>query len=129
MTDPITLVHTKSGGQCTIYPFGAHLTSYKTSQGKELLFLSRDAILDGSKAIRGGIPLCFPQFGQPDKSMPQHGFLRNNYWKEVEGSRFDDDEYASISLDLELKDVVNARGGKMGQQYYTRCQVYIYYHN
>lgn len=112
MTDPITLVHTKSGGQCTIYSFGAHLTSYKTSQGKELLFLSRDAILDGSKAIRGGIPLCFPQFGQPDKSMPQHGFLRNNYWKEVEGSRFDDDEYASISMELALADVVHARGGK-----------------
>ena len=114
MTDPITIKHTKSGAQCTIYPFGAHLTSYKTSSGKELLFLSRDAILDGTKAIRGGIPLCFPQFGQPDKSMPQHGFLRNNYWKEVDDSRSDDDESAGISMELSLKDVVNSRGGKWG---------------
>lgn len=112
MTDPINIKHTKSGAQCTIYPFGAHLTSYQTESGKELLFLSRDAILDGSKAIRGGIPLCFPQFGQPDKSYPQHGFLRNNYWKEVTGSRFDDEEAAGVVMELALKDVVNSRGGK-----------------
>jgi len=109
---PIHLKHTKSGARCTIYPYGAHLTSYQTPSGKELLFLSRDAILDGSKAIRGGIPLCFPQFGQPDKRMPQHGFLRNNYWSVVEGSMFDDEEGAGISLELELKDALNARGGK-----------------
>jgi len=110
--EPITFKHTKTGAQCTINPFGATVTSVKTGSGKELLFVSRDAILDGSKAIRGGIPLCFPQFGQPDKSMPQHGFLRNNYWKEVEGSKFDDDDSAGISMELSLKDVVNSRGGK-----------------
>lgn len=111
-TDPINILHTNSGAKCTIYPFGAHLTSYQTSSGKELLFLSRDAKLDGSKAIRGGIPLCFPQFGHPDKSMPQHGFLRTNYWKESAGSRFDDDDSAGVSMELTLKDVVNSRGGK-----------------
>lgn len=110
-TSPITIKHTKSGAECTIYPYGAHVTSVKTAEGKELLFLSRDAILDGSKAIRGGIPLCFPQFGQPDQSMPQHGFLRNNYWTEVLNSRFDN-ESAGISMELSLKDVVNSRGGK-----------------
>lgn len=44
--------------------------------------------------------------------MPQHGFLRNNYWAEVPGSKSDDDESASVSMSLELKDVVNSRGGK-----------------
>jgi glucose-6-phosphate 1-epimerase len=43
--------------------------------------------------------------------MPQHGFLRNNAWKEVAGSRFDNDDGAGISMSIELKDVVNARGG------------------
>lgn len=115
MSDPINITHSKSGAKCTIYPFGATLTSCQTSSGKELLFVSRDAILDGSKAIRGGIPVCFPQFGQPDKAMPQHGFLRNNLWKEVTGGRFDDDESAGTVLELELKDVVTARGtGKWG---------------
>ncbi len=120
---PIDIKHTKSGAKCTIYPFGAHLTSYKTPAGKELLFLSRDALVDGSKAIRGGIPLCFPQFGQPDKRMPQHGFLRNNYWSIVSGSTFDDDTHAGISMELELKDVVNARGGEWdnGTKYNAKC--------
>ena len=121
--DPIDIIHSTSGAKCTIYPFGAHLTSYVTSSGEELLFLSKDAILDGSRPIRGGIPLCFPQFGQPDKSMPQHGFLRNNYWTEVRGSRFDDDEYAGISMELSLVDAINARGGMWGSdtKYDVRC--------
>lgn len=38
-----------------------------------------EAKLDGSKAIRGGIPLVFPQFG-PGK-LPQHGFARVSKWK------------------------------------------------
>jgi len=110
--DLITITHTKSGAKASIHPFGATLTSVTTGSGDELLFVSKDAKLDGTKAIRGGIPLCFPQFGQPDKSMPQHGFLRNNYWTEVAGSKTDDDASASVSMELALKDVVNARGGK-----------------
>lgn len=44
--------------------------------------------------------------------MPQHGFLRNNYWKVVSGSMFDEDMQAGISMELDLKDAVNARGGE-----------------
>ena len=123
--DPIHIVHSKSGAKCTIYPYGAHLTSYVTSAGEELLFLSRDAVLDGSRPIRGGVPLCFPQFGQPDKSMPQHGFLRNNAWTVVDGSMFDDDDNgAGVSLELSLVDAVHARGdGAWGADtaYDVRC--------
>jgi len=37
--------------------------------------------MDGSKAVRGGIPICFPNFG-PWKAGPQHGFARtSNDWK------------------------------------------------
>jgi glucose-6-phosphate 1-epimerase len=39
--------------------------------GKEKLFLSSKAILNGTKAIRGGIPLVFPQFGPG--VLQQHG--------------------------------------------------------
>ena len=53
-----------------VYLFGSHLTSYKID-GKELIFLSSTSQFDGMKAIRGGIPLCFPQFG-PGK-LQQHG--------------------------------------------------------
>ncbi|KAJ1917275.1 hypothetical protein H4219_003306 [Mycoemilia scoparia] len=67
--------------ECVIYTYGATVTSWKV-QGKELLFVSKLAKLDGTKAIRGGIPIVFPQFG-PGK-LPQHGFARNTNWKVVD---------------------------------------------
>ena len=40
---------------------------------------------DKSKAIRGGIPVVFPQFGRPDEAMAQHGFARNSMWSFEDG--------------------------------------------
>lgn len=48
-----------SGESVTIHLYGATVTSWK-AHGQEQLFLSEKAILDGSKPIRGGIPLVFP---------------------------------------------------------------------
>jgi glucose-6-phosphate 1-epimerase len=49
-----------SGESVVIYLFGATVTSWKLADGREQLFLSEKAVLDGSKPIRGGIPLVFP---------------------------------------------------------------------
>lgn len=76
--DTIVLRHQKAS--CEIYLHGATLCSYKTPDDKERIFVSPGAIFDGKKAIRGGVPVVFPQFGQPDKAMPQHGVARNNLW-------------------------------------------------
>lgn len=70
-----------SGATAEVYLWGATLTSYKAPSGKESIFVSPAAIFDGKKAIRGGVPLVFPQFGQPDKAMPQHGIARINMWE------------------------------------------------
>lgn len=48
-----------SGQSVTVHLYGATVTSWKTN-GKEQLFVSEKAHLDGSKPIRGGIPLVFP---------------------------------------------------------------------
>ena len=48
----------KDSDSVKIYLHGATIVSWK-AQGKELLFLSSKALLDGSKPIRGGIPLVF----------------------------------------------------------------------
>lgn len=86
--------------------------SYKSGKtGRECLFVSRDAKLDGSKAVRGGVPLVFPQFGQPDTSMPQHGFLRISFWTVDESSAYDTADSAGITYTLDLKDVTKGRGG------------------
>ncbi len=60
---------------------GAHVLSWQ-AQGKERLFLSPQSVCDGTTAIRGGIPVCFPQFNQRGH-LPKHGFARNMPWRLV----------------------------------------------
>ncbi|OMJ10908.1 putative glucose-6-phosphate 1-epimerase [Smittium culicis] len=62
-----------TGSACVIYTHGATITSW-ISQGKERLFLSKQAVINGSKAIRGGIPVVF-------RKLPQHGFARTSTWE------------------------------------------------
>ena len=57
---------------------GAHVISWLQG-GRERLFLSPNSVWDGHTAIRGGIPVCFPQFNQRG-DMPKHGFVRNLPW-------------------------------------------------
>ena len=123
MTSQIrTISHSASGASFQFHELGATVISFKTADNRECLFLSRDAKLQSrNRAIRGGIPLCFPQFGQPDKSMPQHGFLRTNFWKVDESSVYDNDSGAGISLTLDLKDAENSRGGKWDENTTLDC--------
>ena len=58
---------------------GAHVLSWQTG-GRERLYLSPHAACDGTTAIRGGIPVCFPQFNQRG-ALPKHGFARNMAWR------------------------------------------------
>jgi glucose-6-phosphate 1-epimerase len=58
---------------------GAHVLSW-VSGGRERLFLSPANRWDGRTAIRGGIPVCFPQFNARG-SLPRHGFARNLPWE------------------------------------------------
>ncbi|KAL4950784.1 class II aldolase/adducin N-terminal [Aspergillus filifer] len=75
-----------SGESVTVNLNGATVTSWKTASGEEQLWLSEAAVLDGSKPIRGGIPVVFPVFGPPPKDhattpLPQHGFARSSLWE------------------------------------------------
>ncbi len=58
---------------------GAHLFSYKPHNKKEVLWLSELSDFEAGKAIRGGIPVCWPWFGMNDNiTLPQHGFARTS---------------------------------------------------
>ncbi|CAI9279081.1 unnamed protein product [Lactuca saligna] len=58
---------------------GGHVISWQNDQGQELLFSSTKVNVKAPKAMRGGIPICFPQFGNCG-SLEQHGFARNKIW-------------------------------------------------
>jgi glucose-6-phosphate 1-epimerase len=66
---------------------GAHVLSW-VSQGRERLFLSPNNVWDGQSAIRGGVPICFPQFNQRG-TLPKHGFARNMAWKIDDATQVD----------------------------------------
>ena len=57
---------------------GAQVLSW-VSDGRERLFLSPRSALDGSAPIRGGVPVCWPQFNQRG-DLPKHGFARHLPW-------------------------------------------------
>lgn len=66
----------------TLSLYGAHLLSFIPAGNTDLLWVSSHSPFEEGKAIRGGIPVCFPWFGpHPDGApMPQHGFGRLMYW-------------------------------------------------
>jgi glucose-6-phosphate 1-epimerase len=98
------LTHTSSGSTVNIRETGATILAFHPSPEHycETLFLSRDAVLDGIKAIRGGIPIVFPIFGPPsnESDMPQHGFARTSQWKCDPASLVDNETEASVEYTL-----------------------------
>src|SRR5262252_2446072 len=66
-----------------IYLHGAHITSWKPSGAEEVFFLSSQSRWENGRAIRGGVPICFPWFGDKadDPHAPAHGFVRTTAWQ------------------------------------------------
>ncbi|UMR31094.1 D-hexose-6-phosphate mutarotase [Massilia sp. MB5] len=77
---PAVRIKAQDGSQALIALYGAHLLSWKNGADKERLFLSARSALDGSAAIRGGVPVIFPQFGQRGNGQ-RHGFARTATWR------------------------------------------------
>ncbi|KAG4917023.1 hypothetical protein JHK87_054580 [Glycine soja] len=73
------VLRTPRGASAQVSLHGAQVTSWRNEHGEELLFTSSKAIFKAPKAIRGGIPICFPQFGNCG-SLELHGFVRNRMW-------------------------------------------------
>ncbi|XP_074263379.1 putative glucose-6-phosphate 1-epimerase isoform X1 [Silene latifolia] len=67
------------GASATVSLHGGQVISWRNEHGEELLFTSSKAIFKPPKAMRGGIPICFPQFGNCGY-LEQHGFARNKVW-------------------------------------------------
>jgi glucose-6-phosphate 1-epimerase len=65
-----------------IYLHGAHVTSWQPTGSEEVLFVSKLSHFEDGKAIRGGIPICFPWFRAKadNPKAPAHGFVRTREW-------------------------------------------------
>jgi glucose-6-phosphate 1-epimerase len=69
----------ETGSSAEVYLNGGHVTSW-VADGKERLFIGSAAAFKKGEAIRGGIPVVFPQFAG-EGPLPQHGFARKSQWK------------------------------------------------
>ncbi len=91
---PSLQVVAPDGARLVVFHDGAHVTSWVPAGGTEQLFVSANARYGAGQAIRGGVPICWPQFG-PFGSLPQHGFARVSRWA-LQGTAVDGDEALAI---------------------------------
>lgn len=86
------------GDMALVALHGAHLLSW-VAGNDERLYLSPRARFDGESPIRGGVPLCFPQFNQRGP-LPKHGFARNLAWQPEGDAKVDEGGRVCLALTL-----------------------------
>lgn len=91
-------LHGPRGVSAVVSRLGAQLLSWTTADGRERLFLSESAVFDGHVAVRGGVPVCFPQFAALGP-LPKHGFVRTRVWSA--SSRRCGDDFALVTLECQ----------------------------
>ncbi|QBG37506.1 D-hexose-6-phosphate mutarotase [Litorilituus sediminis] len=97
----LSIEHEHCSAQVSLY--AGQVLSYKPSNTQELFWLSKDSLFEPGKAIRGGIPLCWPWFGENNKQTAQqkagnHGFARQVTWQVSAISADETAVYLSLSF-------------------------------
>ena len=59
---------------------GGHITSFIPNGKSDLLWMSDKSAFEPGKAIRGGVPVCWPWFGDKAADLPKHGYVRTEMW-------------------------------------------------
>lgn len=101
---PALALSLPSGERAVVALHGAHVLSWTTADGRERLYLSPEALFDGHSAIRGGVPVCWPQFNTRGP-LAKHGFARTLPWAAAPEAR----DAADGTLALELHDSETTR--------------------
>ena len=83
-----------------VYFHGGHITAWQPQGHNPVLWVSRESAFEPEKAIRGGVPICFPWFGShpTDNNAPAHGYARISDWQLAKAEQIDED---GIRLQLE----------------------------
>jgi len=74
---------TTAAATAEIYLHGAQVTAWKPAGAEEAIFVSEQSHWQDGKAIRGGVPICFPWFRAKadDPHAPSHGVVRTKQWR------------------------------------------------
>ncbi|MBK1871729.1 D-hexose-6-phosphate mutarotase [Marinobacter sp. 1-3A] len=95
--------------EATLFLQGAHLTRFIPKSDEDWLWMSPTARFEPGRAIRGGIPICWPWFGDPARNAPEvrkrvktqgpHGLGRTAVWKLEDACESAHEVEISLSLD------------------------------
>ncbi|MDW8261796.1 MAG: D-hexose-6-phosphate mutarotase [Phycisphaerales bacterium] len=102
---PTIVIHNPSAS-AEVYCLGATVTHYAPKGHEPILFVSQKSHFQEGKAIRGGIPICWPWFGPKpdDPGAPQHGLVRSRLWQ-VDAIRPIDDLRTELQLSIRVGDL------------------------
>lgn len=84
-----TLKITNDRGAADVLLHGGHVLSFQPAGAAPVLWVSPRSPFTAGKAVRGGVPVCWPWFG-PDPRGAAHGFARSTTWQLAEAAEFAD---------------------------------------
>ncbi|KAK7318143.1 hypothetical protein RJT34_02841 [Clitoria ternatea] len=99
----LVILRNHRGASARVSLHGGQVLSWKKERGQELLFISSKAIFNRLKPLRGGIAICFPQFGN-NGSLEHHGFAKSKMWViDQDPPPFPSDSNENAYIDLLFK--------------------------
>ncbi|HEX7888271.1 MAG TPA: D-hexose-6-phosphate mutarotase [Ramlibacter sp.] len=97
--DARVLLRNRAGDSARVSLHGGQLLSWQPAGDREQIYRSPLSAPAAGKALRGGAPICFPQFSDRGP-LPKHGFARTSRWELLSPSA-SDAEVAQASLQLD----------------------------
>ncbi len=80
--ESLVVLRNAAGDSAGVSLHGAQLLSWRPAGEDEQIYCSPLAAPAAGKALRGGAPICFPQFSERGP-LPKHGFARTSRWELV----------------------------------------------
>jgi len=88
--------------QAKVSLYGGQVLAWQPNEQKPVFWLSKEAVFQQGKAIRGGIPLCWPWFGNfmvAGENVGAHGFARQSQWQLSDYKLVEQGVYITLTLE------------------------------
>lgn len=94
---PAVHLRAPDGAQASVALHGGHVLRWVPAGGEDQLYLSPRSGYAAGQAIRGGVPVIFPQFSDRGP-LPRHGFARTRAWERVVPTGAEDPACVTLQL-------------------------------
>ncbi|MDD2880817.1 MAG: D-hexose-6-phosphate mutarotase [Rhodoferax sp.] len=101
---PVAEIHTPHAS-ARVALQGAQVLAFQPAGQQPVLWVSKAAVYEPGKGVRGGVPVCWPWFGARD-GLPAHGFVRTRLWEMREATQ---DAAGQVVLRLGTTDDASTR--------------------